>query len=61
MVAKKKTKKVTSELEDQIANSKEQLNEEFFEAHEILKDNDGNFSYLELIIIVEMCERKKNF
>lgn len=43
MVAKKKSKKATSELESQMASAKEMLNEDFYEANQILKDNEGLF------------------
>lgn len=41
MVAKKKSKKPTSELESQMTSAKEMLNEDFYEANQILKDNEG--------------------
>ena len=41
MVAKKKSKKATSELESQMTSAKEMLNEDFYEANQILKDNEG--------------------
>lgn len=41
MVGRSSSKREKSDLESQIIQSREEFNEDFFEANELLKDNDG--------------------